>query len=235
MLCLLIAICVVIVDILINRLWLEKTDFKSKTLTANLIRLLVSLTLAFLFKLPLGLFGIEGGLIPFLVGIILFIVSFFSLRTAFSQNVVEQYLPLKQLIRRPFWQTVVLLGIIVPIGEEFLFRGVIQNLMAKALGPWLGGVFSMVIFVGVHFGNVLSGFETKEQFKRMFLGRLLITGVLTWLYIESRSIWLVVTIHALQDLGTYLLVYHYTKKLGSQRLPSTMTSQESRTDIESSS
>jgi len=116
-----------------------------------------------------------------------------------------------------------------------LFRGVVQNLLTRGLGTVVGSTLSVIVFTGVHYGNVKSGFETKEQFMRMLPGRVLITAILTWLYAASGSIWLVVFIHALQDLGTFLLAHYYTKKLGSQKLPSTFTCEESGTDIESSS
>jgi membrane protease YdiL (CAAX protease family) len=230
-----IALAIVAADILVSKVWLEKANFKSKTFAANLLRAVVSLTLAFLLKLPFGFVGASGGLIPFILAVILFVISGFSLRTAFLENVVEGYLPLRRILRNPFWPTVLLFGLVVPVGEEFLFRGVVQNLLTRGLGTVVGSTLSVIVFTGVHYENVKSGFETKEQFMRMLPGRVLITAILTWLYAASGSIWLVVFIHALQDLGTFLLAHYYTKKLGSQKLPSTFTCEESGTDIESSS
>lgn len=231
MLYFILAIFALIADVFINKFWLSKSRFKYKTHIANIIRIIATLTFAYLFKLPLGLRGIEGGLLAFILGIIIFIMSYFSIKAAFSEDIAHEYIPLDNLLVGSFWQMFFLLGFFVPIGEEMFFRGLVQNLFAKAVGEIWAIVFSILAFVGIHYNNVLSGFETKEQFKKMFPGRLLITAILCWLYYESKSIWLPVFIHALQDLGTYLIVYRYNKKTGSHRLPESFGEENSRTDI----
>ena len=212
MLYVIIALAIVAADILVSKVWLEKANFKSKTFAANLLRAVVSLTLAFLLKLPFGFVGASGGLIPFILAVILFVISGFSLRTAFLENVVEGYLPLRRILRNPFWPTVLLFGLVVPVGEEFLFRGVVQNLLTRGLGTVVGSTLSVIVFTGVHYGNVKSGFETKEQFMRMLPGRVLITAInLAYAALKALAGSL---IHALPDLGRSPA--HYYTKTSSQ-------------------
>lgn len=200
---------------------------------ANIIRVAVSFLLAFLLQLPLGLTGIQftRAWLPLLIGVILFVASYFSIKAAYSENVVAEYLPVNRLLGGSFWEMVILLGVFVPFGEELFFRGLVQNLFTQAVGIWPGVLLSVLVFVAVHYGNVVSGFETKDQFRRMLLGRVLVTTVLCWLYLDSQSIWLPIFLHALQDLGTYLILYRHNKNSGSQRLPESFVEEYSRTDV----
>ncbi len=224
--------CIVLAfDILINNFWLKKSQLRYKTFFANILRVLMALLLALFLDLPLGLRGIEGGWLPFLAGLVLFLISYLSLKAAHSEKVVDDYLPVNNLLKGSFWETVFLLGIFVPVGEEMLFRGIVQNLFARAVGGVSAIALTLLVFVGIHYGNVISGFETRQQFFRMLLGRLLITAVLCWLYYESKSIWLPIIIHALQDLGTYLAIYKLNKKSGSEMLPDKLGEKNPRADI----
>ncbi len=225
------AFIVLALDILISKFWLKKSQLSYKTFIANMLRIVMAFMFAFLFDLPLGLSGIQGGWLPFLIGIVLFFITCLSLRAAHSEKVIDDYLPVNNLLKSSFWEAVLLLGIFVPLGEEMLFRGIVQNLFAKAVGGLGAIALTILVFVGIHYGNVISGFETKQQFLKMLLGRLLITTVLCWLYYESKSIWLPIIIHALQDLGTYLVVFQLNKRSGSPKLPDNLREKNPRADI----
>ncbi len=228
------AILIILVDVLLNKLWLTHSCYRYKTEIANLIRVGFTIVMSLVFNLPLGFSGINSGWqtwLPFFLGIGLFAISYFSLQIAYKEGVTHEYIPLNNLLDGSLGEKVLLLGLFVPLGEELFYRGLIQNLFVKAIGALGAILLTILVFVGIHYGNVISGFETKEQFFSMLLGRLLLTSVLGWLYLESQSIWLPIFIHALQDLGTYLIVYGKEKRLGSSKPPNLLGEKDSRTDI----
>jgi uncharacterized protein len=83
----------------------------------------------------------------------------------------------------------VFLGLITPLGEELLFRGVITNALLR-YGPFVGVVGSTLIFALMHGVNtvfpaaVVAGLATAEVFRR------------------SRSIWPAVVVHVVFNLPT---------------------------------
>lgn len=82
-----------------------------------------------------------------------------------------------------------LLGVITPIGEEFLFRGVVTSALLR-YGPLVGvvgGAFAFAIFHGVNMvfpAALVTGLAAGEVFRR------------------SGSIWPAVTVHAVVNLPT---------------------------------
>lgn len=67
--------------------------------------------------------------------------------------------------------SILFLGILTPIGEEFLFRGVVANALLR-YGPFIGVVGSAVIFALLHGINMIfpaalvAGLITAEVFRR---------------------------------------------------------------------
>lgn len=223
------AIFILLADVLLNKLWLTHSSYRYKTQIANLIRVGFTIIMSLVLHLPLGFSGLNSGWrtwVPFFLGIGLFAISYFSLQIAYKEGVTHEYIPLNNLLDGSFWERILLLGFFVPLGEELFYRGLIQNLFVKAIGDLGAILLTILVFVGIHYGNVISGFETKEQFFSMLVGRLLLTSVLGWLYLESQSIWLPIFIHTLQDLGTYLIVYRKEKRLGSSKPPNTLRREE---------
>ncbi|GAB3237211.1 hypothetical protein GCM10027346_28500 [Hymenobacter seoulensis] len=106
-----------------------------------------------------------------------------------------------QLLGLPDWQqrffeelvhepvAAFLVGVVaVPILEEVLFRGVILQALLRAYRPWVAIGQSALLFGIIHFNPAQS------------LGTALIGVVLGWLYYRTRSLWLCISIHALNNL-----------------------------------
>lgn len=84
-------------------------------------------------------------------------------------------------------------AILTPLGEEFLFRGVIANALNR-YGAWIGVVGSAAIFAVVHGLSVILPLAFMAG---------LITG---WLFWKTRSIWPGVVVHVVYN-GLHLLYY----------------------------
>jgi membrane protease YdiL (CAAX protease family) len=86
-------------------------------------------------------------------------------------------------------------GILTPLGEEALFRGVIANALNR-YGAWAGVVGSAMICAVVH------GFS-------VVLLNAFIVGLLTgFLFRRTQSIWPGLVVHAIFN-GIWLLIYSF--------------------------
>ena len=83
-------------------------------------------------------------------------------------------------------------SIAVAIKEEFLFRGIMQNLLQTRFGTMRAVLFTSVIFTAWHIGTWDPGVWT---FGHIFLASL----VLGMIYIRTGSIGAVIALHALYD------------------------------------
>jgi membrane protease YdiL (CAAX protease family) len=100
------------------------------------------------------------------------------------------------------WQFVLLLllgGVVAPLKEEMLFRGLIYPPLRQALGRGKGMLVAGLFFATLHFDIV--------RFIPLFIGGV----VLAWLYERSASIWPAVVAH-----GTWNILMAVA--LGLQRL-----------------
>ena len=81
------------------------------------------------------------------------------------------------------------MGVLTPIGEEFLFRGVVTTALLR-YGPFIGVVGSTVIFALLHGIN-------------MILPAALVAGLVTGeVFRRSGSIWPAVIVHVVFNLPT---------------------------------
>jgi len=88
------------------------------------------------------------------------------------------------------------IALLAGVGEELLFRGVIQRMLIRAFkSPWAGIIISAAIFSAIHMQ--FSGF-----FPRLLLGVLL--GAIYW---YSGSLWTAILAHFAYDSFLVLLVY----------------------------
>jgi uncharacterized protein len=106
-----------------------------------------------------------------------------------------------------FLANLTLIALLPAIGEELVFRGVIQNqLLRLTKSPWTAIIAASVIFSAVHL-----------QFEG-FLPRILLGILLGWLYWRTQNFWLPMLAHffnnAIQIIGQYL----YNKDMSSVNL-----------------
>ncbi len=83
----------------------------------------------------------------------------------------------------------VFLGLITPLGEELLFRGVVTNAMLRH-GPFLGVVSSAVIFALAH------GINT------VFPAALVVGLIAAEVFRRSGSVWPAIIVHVIVNLPT---------------------------------
>lgn len=95
---------------------------------------------------------------------------------------------------------VLLIGALPALGEELLFRGVIQKRLVHHLRrPQVAIWMSAIIFSAIHF-------QFQGFFPRLFLGALL--GYLFWL---GGSLWLAILVHFINN-GFQVVMYYLYKK-----------------------
>ncbi len=89
------------------------------------------------------------------------------------------------------------IGVLPGIGEELIFRGILQRNMAYYFSPHVAIVLSAAIFSAIHF-------QFYGFFPRMFLGILL-----GYLYFWSGNLWIPIWAHTLNNSFTLSMVYLY--------------------------
>lgn len=91
------------------------------------------------------------------------------------------------------------LGIMVPIAEELLFRGMVLRWIEERLGGIVAIVASAFLFAIVHFY-----FLVLEPNVGLFVtGQIFVLGLLLgWLYVWSRSIWPPILLHVVNNIAT---------------------------------
>lgn len=83
-----------------------------------------------------------------------------------------------------------LISLAAAIGEEMLFRGLLQDLLGRCLGVWLALVIASVLFGLAHPITVA-----------YCLWAALIGGYLGWLYLASENLLVVIAVHAVYDFA----------------------------------
>ena len=95
----------------------------------------------------------------------------------------------------PIWQGLLLFGVVSPLAEEVVFRGVIYNRLKKYFPVWVAILTSAVLFGGYH-GNLVQG----------IYGFLLGT-VIAWLYEVTGKFRIPVMFHAFANISVFLMTY----------------------------
>ena len=95
----------------------------------------------------------------------------------------------------PIWQGLLLFGVVSPLAEEVVFRGVIYNRLKKYFPVWIAILTSAVLFGGYH-GNLVQG----------IYGFLLGT-VIAWLYEVTGKFRIPVMFHAFANISVFLMTY----------------------------
>ena len=90
---------------------------------------------------------------------------------------------------------VFLIGIIPAIGEELIFRGIIQVQLEKIWGALAGIILSAIIFSAIHM-----------QFEG-FLPRFTLGVLLACLYYWTRSLWVPIVAHLINNASQVIMLY----------------------------
>jgi len=144
-----------------------------------------------------GLKSIFGGIIG---GIVLFLL------VGFSGDFIARLLGVPKpqsfaLVLQgtdSLWQMLPLIllgGIIVPLKEELIFRGLIYPPLRKSYGRRGGMLFSALFFALLHFDVV--------RFLPLFIGGF----ILTWLYEKTKSLWTSIIAHGVWNILMTILMW----------------------------
>ena len=95
----------------------------------------------------------------------------------------------------PIWQGLLLFGVVSPLAEEIVFRGVIYNRLKKYFPVWIAILTSAVLFGGYH-GNLVQG-----------IYGFLLGIVIAWLYEVAGKFRIPVMFHAFANISVFLVTY----------------------------
>jgi len=157
----------------------------------------------------------------FVVGIILAYAPFFELTILINEHMklpefmsgIEKWMRIKEdetglltnaLLSRSsigaFLTNVFMIGILAAVGEEFLFRGCLQNILVKWIGnPQVAIWVTAIIFSAIHL-----------QFYG-FLPRMLIGALCGYLYFFGKSIWLPILAHFVNNVSAIIIAFYLTR------------------------
>lgn len=95
----------------------------------------------------------------------------------------------------PVWQGLLLFGVISPLAEELVFRGVIYNRLKQYFPVWIAIFTSAFLFGGYH-GNIVQG-----------IYGFLMGAVIAWLYEMAGDFRIPVLFHSLANISVFLTTY----------------------------
>ena len=119
--------------------------------------------------------------------------------------VLSKYLKDPELSWQPWYLIVYGLFTVLGIGirEESIYRGIIQNIVAKKYansmkGIWITAIVGSSIFGVMHFSNIFSNVAPAAVFTQILSAA--VTGlVFSAIYLRSGNIWVVILLHTLVD------------------------------------
>lgn len=119
-----------------------------------------------------------------------------------NQGKANELLPLSQIVI--FAITMLEIG----IAEEFIFRGIILNLLIDKFHKTEKGIYasiavSSIIFGIAHITNIFSGVSIKGAVVQA-VGAAVLGALLAAIYIRTKNIWVVVIIHAFNDFSSLI-------------------------------
>ncbi|MCR3760670.1 CPBP family intramembrane metalloprotease [Clostridium felsineum] len=143
--------------------------------------------------------GILKGL--FIGGFLTFICAA-SLLATLTTVQGKKLLPLSSII------VFTLAMIAVGMAEEFIFRGIILNLLIDRFGKstkgiWIAVIISSIIFGCAHISNIFAGVHLKAAFIQA-MGTIAVGALIAAIYLRTRNIWVVVFLHAFMDFSSLI-------------------------------
>ena len=98
-------------------------------------------------KKDIGILFILGGCAALAVNILFSLIGFTGSSDAYEQVAQEQF-------AFPLWAGIILYGMVSPLAEEIVFRGIVYNRMHRQYGKWIAIIGSALLF-GLYHGNIV--------------------------------------------------------------------------------
>lgn len=102
------------------------------------------------YKKDIGLLFVLGGFAALAVNILFSLIGFTGSSAAYEQVAEKQF-------ALPLWAGIILYGIVSPVAEEIVFRGIVYNRLRRQYTRGIAIVGSALIF-GVYHGNAVQAF-----------------------------------------------------------------------------
>lgn len=145
--------------------------------------------------------GVLGGVLTYGALLLLSVTDVLS-----SDSLQKHIRDLHRFVRSQPWPVLIALAVLAGVGEELLFRGVIQGWVGEHLGVATGVVAGAVVF-GLAHAMSLS----------YFLVATALGGVFGVVYTITDSLQLVMVWHAVYDLVVILVLRRYPQLFGLSR------------------
>ncbi len=105
-----------------------------------------------------------------------------------------------------FWSFAFCIVAIVPIVEEFLFRGLLQNYLGNFCGPKLSIIITSILFALFHY-SPLQGSTNIE----LMVGLFMYSYFIGLFYMRERSLWTPIAMHASFNALTIFIMFYVIK------------------------
>lgn len=133
------------------------------------------------------------------IAVLVALLSFIAIKAGFGSGYREMA-KTSMLDKVLYLITFILL---IGLAEDLFFIGFVQNVLTPQLG-WGAIIVYLVVFVGYHFANVVSGIETKEDFLGAIPVRLLVAVLLSISFYLTKSLVYGLIVHNLVDTFSYI-------------------------------
>lgn len=102
-----------------------------------------------------------------------------------------------------FWSLTAAVVSLVPLIEEFLFRGLCQNYLGGFLGPKFAVILTSILFALFHYSQ-----EQGSTNYELMVGLLLFSYFMGMFYIKERSLWTSIAMHAtFNSITLFFMIY----------------------------
>ena len=130
-------------------------------------------------------------------------------------NLVEVSAFPKPVKLLPLSQIIIFIVAMIGVGiaEEFLFRGIVLNLLIDKFDKTPKGIYtsiavSSIIFGVAHISNVFSGASFKSSFIQA-VGAIALGALLAVIYLRTNNIWVTAILHGLIDFSALIVSGFY--------------------------
>lgn len=183
---------VLVIGWLVNRRPLQLTGFRAAIQGRQLVMVLGIVVFSVMIAGALGYLNKAVGLSPNLKA------EFERLEKAYAEQ-VSMMVNLKSV--GGYLASLLLMAVLPAIGEEMLFRGGLQNFLARAThNPWLSIIIVSILFSLIHFSFFA------------FLPRLFLGVVLGAIFYYTQNLWLAVFAHFLNNAFAVTAMYIYVRR-----------------------